>query len=191
MDSSATVICWFRRDLRLHDHAALYHALASGASVQPVFIFDTDIIGKLENKADARVAFIHQQVSQLHIRLREICRSGVAVYIGSPAEAWTQILMDFNPVAVYYNHDYEPKAVERDHRIGSWLAKRRVAAHAFKDQVIFEKNDVVKEDGTPYLIYTPYRKRWMSTLNEQALKSYRCEEFYVNFRPFQGNVPPL
>ncbi|QNL51468.1 deoxyribodipyrimidine photo-lyase [Olivibacter sp. SDN3] len=159
-------IHWFRRDLRLNDNAALVHALTSGRRVQPVFIFDHNILSKLEDSDDARVAFIHQQLGTLNQQLKRH-HTAIAIYHDRPEIAWKKIIQDFEPAAVYYNHDYEPYARERDQRINDFLTKEGLGVFTFKDQVIFEKNELLKADGTPYTVYTPYKNKWYAQLDNQ------------------------
>jgi len=155
----STVIHWHRRDLRLDDNAGLYHALKSGNDVQPIFIFDTEILDKLEDKDDARVTFIHQELEHVNSELEEL-GSTIKVYYGKPAELWPQIIEEHNPLAVYTNRDYEPYALERDAAVEELLQEHNIDFNTYKDHVIFEKDEVVKDDGEPYVVYTPYSKKW-------------------------------
>lgn len=168
-----TALFWFRRDLRLVDNAGLYHALKKEKSVMPVFIFDTCILDKLEDKKDRRVDFIHQSLVELKTELEKLGAS-VLVLHGDPVE----IFRVLHPKAVYCNHDYEPYAIERDKKIRNDLLHRGINFYSFKDQVIFEKDEVVKDDGSPYTIFTPYSKKWKSKLNSFYLKSYPTEKYF-------------
>ncbi|MDQ8003620.1 MAG: deoxyribodipyrimidine photo-lyase [Pedobacter sp.] len=172
-------ICWLRRDLRLDDNAALYHALKAENPVLLVFIFDRNILEKLENKADARVDFIHQQLSKINDKLINI-GSSLLVKYDTPENAWQEIINEFKVDAVYTNHDYEPYARKRDKAIAEFLNQNNIAFHTFKDQVIFEKKEVQKADGTPYTVFTPYYKQWLLKLNEFYLKSYPTEKYFKN-----------
>ena len=136
-----SVIFWFRRDLRLNDNAGLYHALKSGFQVIPLFIFDQDILEKIEDKTDLRVNFIHQQIEQLNTELLAL-GSGLMVKYGKPLEVFQQLLLNQNVEAVYTNHDYEPYAINRDQNIADFLATKGAKFHSFKDQCIFEKDEV-------------------------------------------------
>lgn len=176
-----TCIFWFRRDLRLRDNAGFYHALRSGAPVVPVFIFDRNILDKLEEKTDARVEFIYAALEDMQ---RELVALGstLEVYHGHPDEVFRELLGRHDVKAVYANHDYEPYARDRDDRVGRLLASASVAFQTYKDQVIFEKNEVVKDDGRPYTVFTPYSKRWKSLLSDFYVKAYPCERYWVHCR---------
>jgi len=171
MDKPVIVIFWMRRDLRLEDNAALYHALKSGYKVVPLFIYDTLILDKLDNKADRRVDFINRALLQIKDSLAEI---GAAIEIqhGRPLDIFNLLMAKYNIAAVYVNHDYEPYASERDGMIESMLQKKNIPFYTFKDQVIFEKDEVIKDNGKPYSIFTPYSRKWKEKLNEFYLKSY-------------------
>lgn len=168
-------IHWFRRDLRLQDNAALYHALKAGKSVLPLFIFDTDILEKLPRK-DARVQFIHQTLVELQQELAEYGAS-ILVKFGKVHEIWAEICANYSIDAVYANHDYEPYARERDEQIRSLLAQNKVDFHTFKDQCIFEKEEILSQAGGVYTIFTPYAKKWKATLTEFHVKSYPTEKY--------------
>ncbi|RMX07887.1 deoxyribodipyrimidine photo-lyase [Corticibacter populi] len=177
-----TAIFWLRRDLRLHDNAGLWHALNEHARVQPVFIFDTDILGALRSRADRRVDFIHQALRQLDAALRRH-GSALRVYVGTAEEAFGRILQDFAVSAVYANEDYEPVAVARDARVQRLLAARGVAWHGSKDQVVFAQREVVKDDGQPYTVFTPYSRKWKSRLDASHLQPWPSEQHLANLAP--------
>ncbi len=158
---------WFRRDLRLEDNKALNAALNSGNIVLPLFIFDQEILNKLEVN-DARVAFIHQCLESINRKLTAL-RSGLSVYTGRPSDVFQKLLVEFDLEAVYTNADYEPYALKRDSEISDLLGKHNIPLRTFKDQVIFEPNEVLKGDGQPYLVYTPYMKSWRAKLAETAI----------------------
>ncbi|MEO1516224.1 MAG: deoxyribodipyrimidine photo-lyase [Bacteroidota bacterium] len=164
----AISIFWHRRDLRLDDNAGLYHALKNEKAVLPIFIFDRHILDKLEDKDDARVSFIHREIHAIQERLQEL-GSSLKVYHGKPEEIWPQLLEEFTVETVYANHDFEPYALERDQKIRELLAAKDIEFHTYKDHVIFEKDEVLKADGTPYTVYTPYSKRWFSKLDSQKV----------------------
>ncbi|MDZ4844519.1 MAG: deoxyribodipyrimidine photo-lyase [Chitinophagales bacterium] len=173
-------IFWFRRDLRLHDNAGLYNSLKSGNPVLPIFIFDKIILEQLEDKRDRRVEFIQKSLSEIQAQLAKL-GSSLLVKFGTPLEAWKQLTEEFEIKAVFTNHDYEPYAKQRDAQVQDFLKSNGISFHTFKDQVIFEKGEVLKDDGTPYLVYTPYSKRWKSLLNDFYLKSYPTEKHFSNF----------
>lgn len=180
------VLCWLRRDLRLTDQAALYHALSSGHAVVPVFVFDTDILGDLEDKADRRVQFIHNTLEHLQRQL-EAMGSTLHVFHGTPEAAFAYFIQQYPVAAVYANHDYEPYGRRRDEAVKLQLSEAGITFHTFKDQVIFEKDEVVKDNGEPYTVFTPYSRKWKSKLEDFYLKAYSVEKYSHNF--FQQ--PPI
>lgn len=178
-------VYWFRRDLRLEDNTALARALESGFPVLPLFIFDTHIIDELDAD-DARIFFIYNQLEKIHRQLGKL-HSSLHVYMGNPLEIWKEVLSDYEINAVYVNKDYEPYALERDREIAELLLSRGIPCHRFKDQVIFEEQDIVKADGKPYTVFTPYKKRWMESFQGLASPSFAGEtgnNFYSGSRPF-------
>ncbi|GGD48963.1 deoxyribodipyrimidine photo-lyase [Emticicia aquatilis] len=180
MTKEKVVIFWYRRDLRLEDNAGLYHALKSGYKVLPIFIFDKNILDKLENKNDQRVEFIHKSLTDIQEQLISF-GSSLLVKYGNPIEIWKNLISDFDIAEVYTNHDYEKYAIERDKQVGEILNANGIAFYTFKDQTIFEKNEVLSGAGTPYTVFTPYSRKWKETLNEFYLKSYPTEKYFQNF----------
>jgi deoxyribodipyrimidine photo-lyase len=184
-------IFWFRRDLRLHDNAALFHALQSGQPVVPVFIFDRNILDHLEDKKDKRVEFIHTSLAQVQEKLLEL-GSTLHVFHGEPLKIWKEILKTYPVSAVFTNHDYEPYAQERDRSIEELLSRSGIPFQTYKDQVIFEKSEVVKDDGKPYTVYTPYSRKWRARLTAKDLAAYPTEKFFKNFyQQAQRQIPTL
>ena len=184
-------IFWFRRDLRLKDNTALYHALKASLPVLPIFIFDKNILDKLEDKKDRRVEFIHAALEEIQSNLKEIHVS-LQVYYGTPIEVFTELLSIYEIEKVFTNHDYEPYAKERDSKIGDLLAKTGIIFHAYKDQVVFEKNEVLKDDEKPYTVFTPYSRKWKAKLTEFYLKSFPTEKYFSNFyRQLPQKIPSL
>jgi deoxyribodipyrimidine photo-lyase len=176
-------IFWFRRDLRLHDNAGLFHALKSGQPVLPIFIFDKNILDKLADQADARVEFIHQEVGRLASEL-EAMGSALLVKYGHPAEVWAELIKSFDIGSVFTNHDYEPYARERDEKISNLLKTNHISFHTFKDQVIFEKEEVMKDDGGPYVVFTPYKRKWLEkTASKAAVGSGQSNTSFF-FQPY-------
>jgi deoxyribodipyrimidine photo-lyase len=173
-------IIWFRRDLRLHDNAALYHALKDNSPVVPVFIFDRIILDELEDEYDRRVEFIYNALLEMQSALVSM-GSTLHVYYDTPANAWQHIVNEYPVGKVFTNHDYEPYAGERDNKIATFLKKQGIEFNTFKDQVILEKDEVIKDDGTPYTVFTPYSKRWKATLTDFHLKAYPTEKYFANF----------
>lgn len=181
MTKEKVAIFWYRRDLRLEDNAGLFHALKSGYKVLPIFIFDKNILDKLENKKDQRVEFIHKALTEIQEQLVSF-GSSLLVKYGSPIEIWKSLISDFDIAEVYTNHDYEKYAIERDKQIGELLNANGIAFYTFKDQTIFEKNEVLSGAGTPYTVFTPYSRKWKERLNEFYLKSYPTEKYFGNFQ---------
>ena len=177
-----TTLFWFRRDLRLQDNAGLFHALNENEEVLPLFIFDSEILEKLEDKTDLRVAFIHQSLMLMQKQLEEM-GSSLLILHGNPIE----IFKELNPKAVYTNHDYEPYARKRDEQVKEILENKSVVFKTFKDQVIFEKDEVTKDDGKPYTIFTPFSRKWKSKLEDSTLKSFPTEKHFANFK----KTPPI
>ncbi|MGX7668473.1 cryptochrome/photolyase family protein [Flavobacterium pedocola] len=165
---------WFRRDLRLEDNTALFHALNENEAVLPVFIFDTTILSELENN-DARVTFIHKQLQTIQAKLQETGKS-LAVFHGTPETVFQKLITENKITTIYTNHDYEPGARKRDKAIHQLLKEKEIAFKTCKDQVIFEKSDVVKDDGSPYVVFTPYSRKWKEKLSKIQLVSYPSED---------------
>jgi deoxyribodipyrimidine photo-lyase len=173
-------VFWFRRDLRLEDNAGLYHALKAGLPVVPIFIFDRHILDQLDEKTDRRVAFIHAVLEELQESLVSV-GSSLEVYYGHPEEVYRTLLEKYKVKAVFTNHDYEPYARKRDEAVRTWLQGKDVRFHTYKDQVIFDRDEVLKEDGKPYTVFTPYSKRWKSLVNDFYLASYPVDKYAGNF----------
>jgi len=173
-------IFWFRRDLRLHDNAGLYHALKSGNKVLPIFIFDKNILSDLKDKKDQRITFLHQQIENLQAELIKL-NSSIKVFFSTPTEVFEELIKNHKLVEVYTNHDYEPYALKRDSEIQSLLSKNKIEFKTYKDQVIFEKNEVVKDDGSWYSVFSPYARKWKQKLNSYYLKPYPTEKYFENF----------
>ncbi len=174
MQQTPISIFWFRRDLRLHDNAGLYKALCSDLPVQPLFIFDTCILNELEDKDDARLTFIHQIISALHKTLGEK-GSQLIVAQGNPVQVFAELINKYPVRAVYTNSDYEPYALKRDSEVAALLQHRGIAFKSFKDQVVFEKKEVLSGKGEPYTVFTPYSKRWKLLLAEKGLPAFPSE----------------
>jgi deoxyribodipyrimidine photo-lyase len=191
MDKNTPIsIFWFRRDLRVEDNAGLYHALKSGKPVLPVFIFDKEILGKLEDKDDARVTFIYNAIEAINKECHKH-HSSLLVFYDDPEHAWEKLVKEYPVAAVYTNHDYEPGyAQHRDSKIKELLAKHNITFNTYKDQVIFEKAEVVKDDGKPYTVFTPYKNKWYQKLKPFYLKAYPSAKYLKNLHKFKAPVPP-
>lgn len=173
-------IFWFRRDLRIDDNAGLYHALKQGKPVVPIFIFDRGILDQLEDKSDRRLAFIHQTLAQLQQQLVRL-GSTLDTRYGFPPDVFNQLIQDYDIHSVFTNGDYEPYAKQRDKEIASLLKENGIPFHSYKDQVVFEKDEIMKDDGRPYTVFTPYSKKWKATLNDFYLSSYPVKKYTANF----------
>lgn len=182
---------WFRRDLRLHDNAGLFQALQSGLPVVPVFIFDPNILDRLEDKNDRRVAFIHAALEEIQQELVSI-GSSLEVYYGTPADVFDGLAEKYEIENVFTNNDYEPYAQERDAMVRQLLQAKGARFQTCKDQVIFEKSEVVKDDGKPYTVFTPYSRKWKSALAEQPINSHPSElHLQQFFKQSPQSIPEL
>ncbi|KAA5537095.1 deoxyribodipyrimidine photo-lyase [Taibaiella lutea] len=179
-------IFWFRRDLRLEDNAGLYHALKGPNPVLPVFIFDTNILDDLSDKKDKRLVFIHRQIEYLQKQFTEF-GSTLKCFNSTPLKAFEELLSNYSVGQVIANRDYEPYAMQRDNEIENFLKEHKVAFKSYKDQVIFDKKEIVKDDKEPYAIFTPYSRKWKNNLNDFYLKAYPTLRYKDNFyktKPF-------
>jgi len=184
-------IFWLRRDLRLDDSAGLYYALKEGKNVLPLFIFDTDILDKLEDKTDRRVLFIHQELERLQTELKKL-GSGLLVKVGTPLVVWKELLEQYKIENVYTNRDYEPYGINRDEEVRKLLKQNRISLFSYKDQVIFEMHEVMKDDGKPYTIFTPYSKKWKVKLTPFYFQSYPTLKYAKYFLKWESQgVPSL
>ncbi len=177
---SDNVFFWFRRDLRLNDNAGLYHALKSGFKVIPVFIFDTKILDKLENKKDKRVEFILSALRDIQNVLKA-ANSSLFICYGNPVEVWSKLINEFNSKAVYTNNDYEPCAITRDQQVKELFNSRGRGFYSYKDQVIFEKDQVLKPDGKPYTVFTAFKNKWLKLYTPEQSETYPTENLFSNF----------
>jgi deoxyribodipyrimidine photo-lyase len=170
-------IFWFRRDLRLTDNTALFHALKSGVPVLPIFIFDTNILEKLNAKNDSRVSFIHAEISKIN---NELMKNGSSLKVlhGKPLDTIQKLMEEYEIEAVFTNRDYEPYAIQRDMEFEVFLKEKGIGFHTYKDQVIFEHDEVLKDDGTPYTIFTPYSKKWKLKLGKSEISEFPSQQYY-------------
>ena len=167
-------IFWFRRDLRLHDNVALFNALKSGERVLPIFIFDTSILDKLP-KNDARVSFIIKELRSMNEHLKSF-HASIDILHGKPIEVFESLIKKYQIGSVFTNQDYEPYAIRRDQEILKLLKSENISFNSFKDQVIFEKNEITKKDGNPYVVYTPYSKKWIEAYEQINHIHYSSED---------------
>lgn len=187
---------WFRRDLRLNDNHGLFRALTSGLKVRGIFIFDTQILDALHKPYDARVEFIHNQIHELESEIK----GGFDVFYGNPIEIWKNLLKNASNTGlkgVFSNRDYEPSAMNRDQQIEQLCIDNHIDFQQFKDQVIFEQAEVVKDDGKPYTVFTPYMKKWKTRLDQVGIEHYPSENHKdafltdQHFSNYQGKIPTL
>ncbi|MCU7695247.1 cryptochrome/photolyase family protein [Haoranjiania flava] len=167
-------IFWFRRDLRLEDNVGLSQALSNQTPVLPLFIFDTDILEKLEDTSDRRLDYIHQALVKINKELKTFA-STLNTFYGKPLNVFKNLAETYAIEAVYCNQDYEPQAIKRDTEICQYCKEQNIAFRVFKDQVIFHKTDIVKNDAAPYTVYTPYSKKWKALLAEKDYKPHRAD----------------
>lgn len=183
-------IFWFRRDLRFDDNLGLFKALSAGLPVLPLFIFDDDILGKLENKSDARVGFIHKQLNDMNTQLQALGR-GILIEKGKPLDVFSRLASNLTIKKVYSNADFEPYGIERDDKVKQFLKNQNIEFEQFTDHVIFSPDEILKSDGKPYTIYTPYSKRWRAKLEENLPQSYPSEQLLMHFIEGKTKVPEL
>jgi len=190
MSRLPAALVWFRRDLRDFDHAALSHALQAHQRVFCVFIFDTDILAALPSRQDRRVAFIHASLIELDARLRAH-GGGLIVRHGRAAEEIPRLAMELKVVSVFTNHDYEPAAIARDAKVATALKDCGIVWRSFKDQVIFERREVLTQSGKPFGVFTPYKNAWLKQLRERDLASWPVAPFRQHLAPPpEGSVIP-
>ena len=181
-------IFWFRRDLRIDDNVGLYEAIISDDTLLPIFIFDKNILAELP-KDDARVTFIAKLLGDIQTELKKHKRS-LAIFHDEPEAVFKKLIKENDITAVYTNHDYEPYAVKRDKEIEKMLKGHNVDFKTFKDQVIFEKSEVTKDDGSPYVVYTPYMRKWKDHFKNLTIRMHHPENKLSNIAvhdyPFLG-----
>jgi len=169
---------WFRRDLRLEDNTGLYFALKENKNVLPIFIFDTEILKHL-HVDDARVTFIYKSLISIQEKLKKIDRN-ISIYQGKPKTIFEQLIKSYSITKVYTNHDYEIYAQNRDSEIEVFLNSKHIEFKTYKDHVFFEKNEVVKADGNPYLVYTPFKNKWKEIFRFKKQEYYPSENYLEN-----------
>ena len=168
-----SIIFWFRRDLRLDDNHGLYRALKESRCVVPIFIYDSDITDNIIDN-DHRLKHIFNSVEKLNLDLKKLNKK-IFTFKGKPLEIFRSLIRKNKISKVYYNKDYEPYALKRDNSIKNLLIKNSISFEGFKDQVIFEEVEVTKDDGKPYVVYTPYSKKWLEKFSKEQIKNYKSE----------------
>ncbi|KAA3613052.1 MAG: deoxyribodipyrimidine photo-lyase [Calditrichaeota bacterium] len=181
-------IFWFRRDLRFEDNIALYHALSYGYKVLPIFIFDQNILNKLEI-TDPRVNFIYDTLHLMNNELKTH-KSGLKIFFGDPYKVWQKIISEYQVAGVYTNKDYEPYARDRDEIIKTLLESNNIDFFTYKDQVLFEENEISKDDGNPYTVFTPYKNKWLRSFDIPSILPLPRIRFQ-NFYNFVGDFPEI
>lgn len=179
-------IFWFRRDLRLEDNVALYKATSAKEAVIPLFIFDIDIIESLP-KDDARITFIYNTLKEIDAELKKL-NSSLLVKIGKPISVWKEVISEFAVENVFYNKDYEPYAISRDLEVTQFLNLNKIDVFPYKDQVVFEESEVVKDNGLPYTVFTPYKNKWLLKFKDNLLSENKP---LPNFYTFKTDFPSL
>ncbi|MDP2236483.1 MAG: deoxyribodipyrimidine photo-lyase [Bacteroidales bacterium] len=183
-------IFWFRRDLRLNDNHGLFKALNAGRKVLPLFIFDTEILQKLESTDDARVQFIHNQIEKIDQQLKSV-GSSMHVVNGNVTEVFNDLCSKYEIEQVFCNSDYEPYGIARDFEVNKLLGSKNINFQSFKDHVIFEKDEVLKPDGKPYTVFTPYSRKWKDHFNDEMVKPFPSETYLENFIQKTRSLPSL
>lgn len=180
---------WFRRDLRLSDNTALFQALSENQQVIPIFIFDSNIIEELPEN-DARISFIYKQLQAINEELNKV-GSSLLVLKGNPKEIWQKIMSEYEVKNIYFNKDYEPYAIKRDTEISTLAKANNITVFNYKDQVIFEENDILKDNETPYTIYTPYKNKWLKAFSSTLCEVKKSENYLTNLANKHFEFPSL
>ncbi len=184
-------IFWFRRDLRSHDNTGLHKALTHGLPVLPIFIFDRNILDDLEDKSDPRVTFIHSQAQKLNKQFNQY-NSGLKVFHANPIDAFKTLLSEFKIKKVFTNKDYEPYARKRDKKVADLLQEQGADLVLVKDQVIFEPDDILTDQQSPYKVYTPYKNKWREKLQKTDYAGVESEKHLSSlFKSEPENIPSL
>lgn len=183
-------VFWFRRDLRLHDNHGLFRALSADLKVLPIFIFDTDILDKLEDKRDARVVFIYESLQKINLGLNPV-GSCLLIRKGNPQQVFSQLIQEFDISKVFVNEDYEPDAKKRDAQVEQLLRDNGIEWQSYTDHVIFKPGEILKPDGTPYTVYTPFSKKWKQNLRVDLFAEYSSQLLKNNFVQQRFSFPNL
>ncbi|MFB9077067.1 cryptochrome/photolyase family protein [Flavobacterium procerum] len=189
MTKQKTNFFWFRRDLRLDDNFGLFNALQSDFPIIPLFIFDEDILDHLP-KDDARVTFIFDSLQKINDELQKN-GSSILIKKGKPLEVWKSLLEEYDIQQVFFNKDYEPAAIKRDLAVSELLKQNHTEILSFKDHVIFEEQEVVKQDGLPYTVYTPYKNKWLEKYHFLGVEEHDTKPFLSKFAQNKFTFPEL
>ena len=182
-------VFWFRRDLRIEDNHGLFQALSGPYPVLPIFIFDKAILSRLPSKKDGRVEFIHQALATLKSL---ICQQAgdISIFHDHPLHVFEKLTREYDVQAIYLNHDHEKYAIQRDEEIKQLANSKKISFHTFKDHVIFEKNEVLSGQGTPYTVFTPYANKWKDRLKNEPVTIYPSENL-TNYTDIKSDLPSL
>jgi len=188
LNNSPITLFWFRRDLRLNDNTGLYAALNQHTHVQPIFIFDTNILDDLDRPTDKRISFIYEHIEKLKIQLQEL-GSDLWVFYGKPIVIFQKLIAENNIKAVYTNTDYEPYANQRDSSITAFYQESNIPFYSLKDQVVFEKLEIAKDNGTSYTVFSPFMRKWKIVFAEKGMVINDLQPLYANFNKSCEIVP--
>lgn len=182
-------IFWFRRDLRIDDNHGFFQALNAGLPVVPVFIFDPEVLSHFPNPDDARLTFIHQCLASLDKEFRKY-NSSLQVYFSSPEVVFGRLAVKYSIRNVVVNTDYEPSAIARDQKLRDILQNRGIEFHSFKDQLVYHQDELVKKDGSPYTVFTPYSKKWKEKLASDPIQIFESEKLLMNLKHLSPDYFP-
>lgn len=182
-------IVWLRRDLRLFDNTALFNALKSERPKIILFIFDTNIVDEL-GKKDPRISFIYKTLENLNKKLQKF-NSSLMILKGEPLQVFKKLSSDYNINSIYWNKDYESYATLRDHEVTKYFHKNSINTYTFKDHVIFEENEILKDDGNPYTIFTPYSKKWKKAFTKTMISETPCNMSEANLINCKFHFPTI
>ncbi|MCP1996307.1 deoxyribodipyrimidine photo-lyase [Flavobacterium sp. HSC-61S13] len=178
-------VFWFRRDLRLEDNHGLYRALKSEFPILPIFIFDPDILQQFDDPKDRRIDYFHQALQTIQQDLL-LQQSGIRFFHQTVLSCFSELIDQYDIQEVYCNTDYEPAALKRDGAVRLLLNSKQIPLKSYKDQVIFEANEILKSDQTPYTVFTPYSKKWIEKLQVNDYQSFSSELLKTNFLPWDA-----
>ena len=182
-------LVWFRRDLRLYDHNALFQALKKSNSVYCCFIFDTKILDKLSNKSDRRIDFIWHSLKEIKLDLNKL-GSDLIVEIGDPVLIIPSLIKKYKCQGLFINKDYERYAIKRDKQIFEILKTSKIESHEYKDQVIYEEKEILTQSNNPYTVFTPYKNNYLKKIFNEGINQFNCEPYLINLAKFNSSSFP-